>query len=139
VDDIPIIMCGSRTWKDDRPIWAEVERLIVRYGERLLIRHGDEKNGADGLIYNACETFGVRHIEYCAGEPRHEEHEGFSIIRASDWSVNGLAAGPIRNRAMRDAGAHGCVAFRSKGRSPGTDGMCELAREAGIPVIVYGG
>lgn len=137
-DKFIVIICGSRTWRGGGAIHAEIVRLRTKYGGRLLIRHGDEPKGADRLIYLACESYGVSHIEYCAGEPRHEEHEGFRVVRASSWDRDGLAAGPIRNKAMRDAGAHGLVAFRCAGISKGTDGMIVLAREAGIPVIIRG-
>jgi len=137
-DDFVIIMCGSRTWIGTIAVYAEFDRLITRYGDRLLIRHGDEPNGADSLIHEACEDLLVRHIEYCAAPPRHREHARFQVVRASSWDRDGYAAGPIRNRAMRDAGANGLVAFRSASISKGTDGMIALAREAGIPVIIRG-
>lgn len=131
-----VIMCGSRTWRNSRAIERELERLLTRYSTRLFIRHGDEPNGADKFIYEACEAYGVRHREYCAALPRHEAHEGFQVAPISDWKRHGKAAGPIRNRAMADDGADGLVAFRNEGNSRGTDGMCELAEERGIPVIV---
>ena len=137
-DKFAVIMCGSRTWRDQGAVNCEVKRLLARYGSRLLIRHGDEPNGADKCIYLACEAYSVRHVEYCAAPPRlsHVPHECFEVVRASDWDRDGLDAGPIRNRAMRDAGAQGLVAFRSAGISKGTDGMVALARAAGIPVII---
>jgi hypothetical protein len=129
-------MCGSRTWHYEIPVYAEFDRLITRYEDRLLIRHGDEPHGADALIYRACEELLVRHVEYCAGEPQHQEHRRFQVIRASDWARDGKAAGPIRNKAMAVAGAQGLVAFRMPGVSRGTDNMIALARAAGIPIIV---
>lgn len=135
MNDIAIIMCGSRTWRAYEPIYNEVARLMRRYAA-LLIRHGDEPSGADELIYKACEALGVRHIEYLAGRARHQPHDRFRVVRASDWNFDGAAAGPIRNRAMRDAGAIGVVAFRMPGVSRGTDGMVTLARERSIPVII---
>lgn len=137
-DDFVIIMCGSRTWHDQQLVNQEVQRLLGRYGSRLLIRHGDEPYGADNCIYCACEGYSVRHIEYCATTPRHTPHERSQVIQVSDWNRDGRGAGPVRNRAMRDAGAHGLVAFRMPGVSRGTDGMIALAREGGIPTIVYG-
>jgi hypothetical protein len=137
-DKFIVIMCGSRTWRDALPVYFEAKRLKARYGLRLLVRHGDEPNGGDKLIFQACEDLSVCHIEYCAAPPRHREHARFQVVRASDWTKDGKAAGPIRNRAMRDAGAQGLVAFRMPGISRGTDGMIALAREAGMPVIIRG-
>lgn len=140
-NDIVIIMCGSRTWPDQHTVTQEVLRLMGRYGDRLVVRHGDEKNGADARIYRACEVLDVRHIEYCAAPPCHEEHERLQVVRAADWGRDGKRAGPIRNKAMRDAEPlpNGLVAFRMAGVSRGTDNMIALAREANIPVIVRHG
>lgn len=137
-NDFIIIMCGSRTWTDPALIYAELGRLVRRYGARLLIRHGDEPHGADRLVFLACQELAVRHIQYCATAPRFSGLAKFQAVQVSDWGRDGKAAGPIRNRAMRDAGADGLVAFRMPGISRGTDGMIALAREVGIPVIVRG-
>lgn len=135
-DDIPICICGSRTWLALLPVHSEVARLLERYGPRLLIRHGDEPEGADERAWEACEALNVRHVQYCAAPPRHAPHARFRSVWVSDWKRDGKAAGPIRNKAMRDDGIQGLVAFRMPGVSRGTDGMCGLARELGIPVIV---
>jgi hypothetical protein len=132
----PIALCGSRTWTDQERVRIEVERLLKRYGDALLIRHGDEPNGADECVRKACEALGVRHIQYCAARPRYTPHSLLRVVWVSDWNSDGNAAGPIRNRAMRDDGIKGLVAFRMPGVSRGTDGMCALARERDIPVII---
>lgn len=129
-------MCGSRTWQDAAIVDREVCRLLERYGRHLLIRHGDEPKGADERIWEACEAHEVRHMQYCATRPRHTPHATFWLVWVSDWEIDGKAAGPVRNRAMRDAGMIGLVAFRMPGKSVGTDGMCGLAREQNIPVII---
>jgi hypothetical protein len=50
------------------------------------------------------------------------------------WKQFGLAAGPIRNRQMRDY-ADALIALWD-GRSPGTHHMIRIAREKGMPTFV---
>lgn len=133
---VPICMCGSRTWKYEAIVEYEVSRLLNKYGTKLVIRHGDEPKGADEVIRLMCEMYGVMHIQYCASQPIHKPHWFFHSVWVSDWSTNGKAAGPIRNKAMLDAGIIGLVAFRMPGVSRGTDGMCKLAKDANVPVII---
>lgn len=133
-----IIMCGSRTWQDPHIIADELLRLKRKHGESLVIVHGDEPNGADNWIRRICNDCGIKHNMYCAAAPKHTPHALFRIVRASDWQADGLKAGPLRNKAMRDSGnIAGCVAFRSEGKSSGTDGMLRLCADVGIPRIVY--
>jgi hypothetical protein len=53
-------------------------------------------------------------------------------VHAADWAANGRAAGPMRNRAMAQAGARVLLAF------PGGSGTADMVRQAqrvGIPVV----
>lgn len=140
---VRIIMCGSRTWKNETIIYDELMRLYSKY-DKLMIDHGDEPNGADGIIHMACEEIEIPHKMWCAAKPRYTAHRSFKIEQVADWNINGNAAGPIRNKAMRDGAMWhhnskliGCVAFCATGKSNGTDGMLRLAADAGIPRIVY--
>jgi hypothetical protein len=132
-----IIMCGSRTWHNQELIFDKVFKWKQRYSDSLVIMHGDEPNGADECIRLACEAHQVRHIIYCAAKPKHVSHRLCKVVQASDWDVDGKYAGPKRNTAMRDNEPIGCVAFRSEGKSNGTDSMLQLCADVGIPRIVY--
>ena len=135
--DVVILMCGSRIWQNRRMVQGELKRLQARYGTRLLVRHGDEPNGADRMISTLCRELRIRHEEYCATTPVQYERGRCKVVQVSDWAVDGRAAGPKRNAAMLEPGdVVGVVAFRSHGKSNGTDGMCNLARAKGVPVIV---
>ena len=135
--DVVILMCGSRTWRNRAAILADVKQLQVRHGGRLVVRHGDEPNGADRLISEVCRDLNIRHEEFCAAEPRNYQRGRCKVVQVADWKIDGNAAGPKRNAAMLEPNdVVGVVAFRSNGRSNGTDGMCNLARAKGVPVIV---
>lgn len=57
-------------------------------------------------------------------------------VKKIHWDYYGLGAGPERNRFMVNLGADECVAFPI-GRSKGTRGCYDLAREAGIPRKIF--
>lgn len=55
----------------------------------------------------------------------------------ADWKTYGRAAGPIRNQKMLDENDITVTyAFRSAGKSNGTDDMVRRSRAAGIPTYV---
>ena len=134
---VRILMCGSRTWRNQIIIWRECERLLLRYGDTLIIIHGDEPNGDDEIIRLTCEELRIYHEMYCAAQPYYTAHKRFRIEQVSDWDRDGKAAGPKRNAHMLATGIDGVVGFRSPGKSDGTDHMCRIARQVGKPVIVY--
>lgn len=120
-----VLICGSRGWKDPAPINALIAGLDVLAegaGERLLIIHGDAP-GADRLAGKIARRWGAEVAE----EP-------------ADWNKYGKAAGPIRNQKMLDDyQPELAYAFRSDGKSNGTDDMVAKARDAKIPTYVITG
>lgn len=120
-----VLICGSRGWKDPAPI----EMIILGYltmaeesGDVLTVIHGDAP-GADKLAARIAKRWGARVIP----EP-------------ADWDRYGKAAGPIRNRKMLELHNPDVVyAFRSTGKSNGTDNMVEQARDARKPTYVITG
>lgn len=132
-----IIICGSRKWRNTQAIHQEIDRLHTRYGDELVIVHGDEPNGADNIARVGCEQQSIRHEEYCATTPRFKPHERYTVTQVSDWNKDGLKAGPLRNRAMLESGVDGVVAFHLGGK--GTQGMINIAVDAGVRTIVRDG
>lgn len=115
-----ILVCGGRNYADaglvDRILRDEAER---HFGEILIICGYDPDNpkfqGADELAFKWARSRGVPCFPFPA-----------------PWSKHGRAAGPIRNRRMRDCGrpTKG-IAFPG---SAGTANMVSLLREWEIPV-----
>jgi len=121
-----VLICGSRGWHDPAPITAILAGLDILAegkGEELTVIHGAAP-GADSLAGRIARQWGVSVIE----EP-------------ADWDQYGKAAGPIRNQKMLDDHEPDVVyAFRSTGKSSGTDDMVTKSQRAGLPVyIVHGG
>jgi hypothetical protein len=110
-----VIVCGSRSWAN-YPVVLQTLRSLP---PGSVIVHGAGR-GADSLAARAAEALGFQ----CEPHP-------------ADWARFGKSAGPRRNAEMVRMGANTCIAFRSDGPSPGTDGMIRLCRKAGIPVRIY--
>lgn len=116
-----VIICGSRDWSDPRPIRTVIDSLALS-DRNLTVVHGAAR-GADAIAGEIARSMGVR----------EEPHP-------ADWTGQGRAAGPLRNRLMLDLGADIVFAFKedfdwSFARG-GTENMVKIAHEAKIPAIV---
>ena len=118
-----LLICGSRGWKDAQAIDAIVagyDVLAEGRGEDLVVIHGACPSGADALADRIAKQWGIKRIP----EP-------------ADWDRYGKAAGPIRNQKMLDEYKPDVVyAFRSTGKSNGTDDMVDRARKAGVRTYI---
>lgn len=115
-----VLVCGSRGWIDRKTVWERLQRLLsTREAEDITILHGAAR-GPDTFAAEWAETEGIMVEEYPA-----------------EWKRWGRVAGPMRNQRMLDEGKPDLViAFRSPGRSTGTDDMISRARRAVVPVDV---
>lgn len=116
-----LLITGSRNWRDRQTIRDALAQAWrdLRPGPIVLV-HGAAR-GADTIAADIWTRGGLP----------VEAHP-------ADWNRDGLRAGPIRNQAMIDLGAHLCLAF-PLGESKGTRHCISRARIAGIPVRVYEG
>lgn len=110
-----VLVCGSRTWRDEGPIFTALEALPTD----TVIVHGAAK-GADSLAARAAECIGQKTEAYPA-----------------DWERFGKRAGFIRNGEMIESGIDEVIAFKDKPVSVGTDMTIKLAHKRGIPVQVF--
>lgn len=118
-----VLVCGSRNWRDRDLVYQELDNLADLYDEVQVV-HGDCKTGADKFADDWCLD---------------RDYETLSLRRfPANWS-KGRSSGPLRNSEMAAyAGKDAiCIAFRSKGKSPGTDDMIAKARRVGMDVRVY--
>lgn len=117
-----VLICGSRGWHDPNPITAMIagyDMLSDGRSERLTIIHGDAP-GADKMAGRIGKQWGAEVVP----EP-------------ADWDRYGKGAGPKRNEKMlRDHKPEVILAFRSAGKSNGTDDMVNKGVAAGVPTYV---
>lgn len=117
-----VLVCGSRGWHDPVPMNALLAGLAFTAdanGEKLTVIHGDAP-GADRLADRLARQWGATVIR----EP-------------AEWDLYGRSAGPIRNQKMLNDHTPDVVyAFRSSGKSSGTDDMVNRAKAHSVPVYV---
>jgi hypothetical protein len=120
-----VLICGSRGWKDPTPIdtiLAGCDVLSEGADEKLVVIQGGAR-GADTLAATLARGWRAQ-----------------VITEEADWDRYGKGAGPVRNKKMLDDHKPDVVyAFRTYGKSNGTDDMCNQARARGIPVYVING
>lgn len=112
-----VLVCGSRGWNNPQIIWNALETLADHHPQATII-HGDAR-GADSIADHVAKALGL-------------------TVHAvpAQWEQFGKAAGPMRNKQMLDMAPDHVLAFRSDGKSNGTDHMIKLAARAGVPVRV---
>ncbi len=114
---IKLLVCGGRDYLDRDKLYTTLDGILARNAPLLLIVGYNPKDqkyqGADQLAFEWARDRKVGSWTFPA-----------------DWGVHGKAAGPIRNKEMRDKGkpTH-AVAFPG-GR--GTANMVSLLAEVGI-------
>lgn len=127
-----ILICGSRSWHDRQPIedllverQAEAAARSIYAPVEFMVIHGACPDGADWLADKIALDLGLT--------------PGVDLIREpAQWKRYGRSAGPRRNQKMLDAYQPSEVhAFRSSGKSSGTDDMVARARKAGVPTYVH--
>lgn len=127
-----VVVTGSRTWTDESLIKRRMLDLSVEAemkAEKLIVIHGDAPKGADRMCAKWASHYGAKVI----AEPA--DWDNGRIINTGTRHVN--LAGLDRNELMLDKYEPDRVeAFRSKGKSSGTDHCCKEARKRDIEVRV---
>lgn len=114
---IKLLVCGGRDYRDRDKVYETLDGVLKRNKISLLIVGYNPKDskyqGADQLAYEWARDRKVGSWTFPA-----------------DWLKHKKAAGPIRNREMRDVGkpSH-AIAFPG---GTGTAGMVKLLAEVGI-------
>lgn len=117
---LKVLVCGGRDFSDRDLVFSTLDAVRRKHGKSgLCIVHGSCPTGADALAEEWAKS---RQTAYL-GIP-------------AEWDVYGRAAGPIRNKRMRDEiKPDHCIAFRG---GSGTLGMIDLMREVGIQPWLVG-
>lgn len=113
-----VLVCGGRDFKDRDLVYSTLDKVHAKYGHKMCVVHGAAE-GADLMAEDWCKSREVAYI----GVP-------------AMWKTQGRAAGPIRNKRMRDTTQpEACIAFPG---GTGTNGMITLMREIGIEPWLVG-
>lgn len=117
-----VIVTGARTWTDMKTVYNTLTDEWLDHGDFVLV-HGACPSGADKFAH-----------EWALWAQVYPNFNVSIETFPADWSL-GKKAGPIRNQMMVDAGANRMFAFPMED-SVGTLGCIEMAKKAGIQVIV---
>lgn len=112
-----VLVSGSRNWSDAGTIHSALNEMRAVHG-KITVVHGGAR-GADSIADDWARSNDVPVEVYPA-----------------QWDKYGKAAGMKRNRQMLDTGIDVVAAF-PLGRSPGTRGMMNIAKTAGVKVKNY--
>ena len=123
-----ILVCGSRSWHDRQLIELVLAERMAQAAvneEEFVVIHGHCPDGADKLADEICLDLGMVPGQDLIREP-------------AQWKKYGRSAGPVRNQLMLDRHQPSEVhAFRSTGKSNGTDDMVRRGRKARVPTHVH--
>lgn len=124
---------GSRGWRDQDTVTADVGELFHAHGDALVIIQGD-CTGADTCGKKAARVYGIPCINVPAQWGVHDQHGHTPVpCTCPSDAPTCRAAGIRRNQFMIDEHKpdYG-LGYRSAGRSPGTDDMARRLKAAGI-------
>jgi len=128
-----LLVCGSRDWQDKKIISEALDAALAEHPDLVLIE--GEAPGADRIAAQWAEENGLA----TAGRLlRYKAHWRHSKDCPRDCTeVQGLGAGPIRNRRMlREGKPTAIYAFHPKlMQSAGTLNMCYQAAAEAVPVV----
>lgn len=137
---VRVIVTGSRDWEDFEAVFNALNRVYQMAWTddpdfRLIVVQGGA-NGADA----AARVW----VDFTRAQGYPVELETWD----ANWDAHGKAAGPIRNKAMVEAGATEVVAFVNECKdrrcrrhgvhgTHGATNCVKLAKQAGIPVVLH--
>lgn len=113
VRPIKILVCGGRKYTNKTFMWEWLD-LISRSNDISHVINGFQR-GADMLAHDWAMARGIQPVDVPAM-----------------WDAHGIAAGPMRNRAMAALNPDLCIAFPG---GNGTKSMTSIAAANKIPVI----
>lgn len=127
-----VVIFGSRSWKAQEVVTADVGELYAAHGDALLIIEGGAE-GADACGRKAAKIYQIPFVTVRAQWTAHDSQGPVPCICSPDQRTC-RAAGVRRNQQMIDE----CkpdygLGYRMPGRSNGTDDMAKRLKTAGIP------
>jgi hypothetical protein len=110
---------GERAWACDELAMVVLQRLIARYGRKIVIIHGGAA-GVDASFSKACKSLGIT-----------------VDVRLANWRQTGPPTIGSKNWVLLKDGADLCIALhRSIGTSQRTRDCARPAIQAGIPTFL---
>ena len=132
-DKIKIAIIGSRTYENKKKIKEMIFKLKNTFGENLEIISGGAQQGADKYAKKYAIEFGVTYKEF---NPAHTVKNLYSVMPESYHSKPYHVSQLFHRNELIAKYCDKMVAFRSEGKSSGTDHAINMAVKHNKPVIV---
>ena len=128
-----IAIVGSRTYENKRKIKEMIYKLKQTFGEELEIVSGGSQNGADKYARKYSLEMGIKYIEF---NPAHTSKNLYSALPESYYSKPYHVSQLFHRNELVAKYCDKMVAFRSEGKSSGTDHAINMAIKHNKPVVI---
>lgn len=128
-----IAIIGSRTYENKRKIKEMIYKLKQTFGEELEIVSGGSQNGADKYARKYSLEMGIKYVEF---NPAHTSKNLYSALPESYYSKPYHVSQLFHRNELVAKYCDKMIAFRSEGKSSGTDHAINMAVKHKKPVVV---
>ena len=128
-----IAIIGSRTYENKRKIKEMIYKLKQTFGEELEIVSGGSQNGADKYARKYSLEMGIKYVEF---NPAHTSKNLYSALPESYYSKPYHVSQLFHRNELIAKYCDKMIAFRSEGKSSGTDHAINMAVKHKKPVVV---
>jgi hypothetical protein len=132
-DTVRIAIIGSRTYENKRKIRDMVFKLKQTLGNTLEIVSGGSQNGADKYAKKFAMELGVKYVEF---NPAHTHKNLYSAMSESYYGKPYHVSQLFHRNELIAKYCHKMIAFRSEGKSSGTDHAIAMAQKHNKPVVI---
>ncbi len=128
-----IAIIGSRTYENKRKIKEMIYKLKQTFGEELEIVSGGSQNGADKYARKYSLEMGIKYTEF---NPAHTSKNLYSALPESYYGKTYHVSQLFHRNELVAKYCDKMVAFRSEGKSSGTDHAINMAIKHKKPVVI---
>ena len=128
-----IAIIGSRTYENKRKIKEMMYKLKQTFGDDLEIVSGGSQNGTDKYARKFALEMGIKYVEF---NPAHTSKNLYSALPESYYSKPYHVSQLFHRNELIAKYCDKMIAFRSEGKSSGTDHAINMAVKHNKPVVI---
>jgi hypothetical protein len=132
-DKMYIAIIGSRTYENRIKIREMVFKLKQQFGDKLVIVSGGAKNGADKYARKFALEMNVEYKEF---NPAHTVKNLYSAMNESYYCKPFHVSQLFHRNELLVKYSDYVIAFRSNGKSTGTDHAIQMAKKYNKPYVI---
>ena len=132
-DTLRVAIIGSRTYENKRKIRDMIFKLKQTFGTNLEIVSGGSHHGADKYAKKFSLELGVSYKEF---NPAHTAKNLYSVLPESYFGKPYHVSQLFHRNELIAKYCDKMIAFRSEGKSSGTDHAIAMAQKHDKPVVI---